>query len=135
MVTLMILKSNCPEELFQICYSFITEQGQASVNDGSDTCVYRSKDGLMCGVGCLLRDEVSLHVGDLEAGVDDMISELEDVFDIGTARDHMDLLDALQDMHDTAHRLATLKVGRKFLPDFQYRMTKYGKEQGYDLPS
>lgn len=109
------------QEAFDKAYRHLLTQMKAA-NDGSEfpTCLYRAKDGLMCGVGCMIPDEQydlgleGLAVRDVQALVPSLkglsIGLLEDtqyVHDGLEPRDWAKNLAAVARLHGlTAPRLA-----------------------------
>jgi hypothetical protein len=83
------------QEIFDTVVTHLRTQKAKSI-DG-DFCVYRSPTGLKCAVGCLIPDDV-YHV-DMEGEcASTMIAARSN--ELGHLRDHQELLDRLQLVHD-----------------------------------
>jgi hypothetical protein len=87
------------QEIFNFVVKHLIEQGRPSV-DGRGNCVYRSPEGSMCAVGCLIPDEIY-----------DESMESQSIYDLVTIQnrnfpdyiaDQISILDRLQTCHDFA---------------------------------
>lgn len=90
------LKEMSSQEVFNIVYKHLLQQGRQSFDPTIALCAYRSKDGLSCAVGCLLTDEE--YISKMEGK---NISYLmnNNLFP-GRLIPHIDLLSDLQEIHD-----------------------------------
>lgn len=93
------------QEIFDKVVNHMRKQGHPSIESG--TCAYRTEDGSMCAVGCLITDEVYAVYGSKIEGhgvINSLVLEALDisgidVFKAGTGI--FGLLSCLQDAHDS----------------------------------
>lgn len=93
------------QDIFNRVVEHLIQQGERS-NNGSGSCMYRGPNGLMCAVGCLLKDEhVSPAINKLP--VDDSRVK-EALRKSGVPDGHAWMLRRLQAIHDACepHRWA-----------------------------
>ena len=85
------------QELFDTVAGHLLRQAKKSMD--SKRCLYRSKDGLKCAVGCLLTDAV---YSEFMEGTN--VRDIVDVLNASVGRDltpeELDLLSGLQGVHD-----------------------------------
>lgn len=85
------------QEVFDIVVNHLFTQGRPARQDDG-RCRYRMKSGLRCAVGALIPDE--LYKEEFEgAGAYRLIGNLY-ALEIADWREHKDLLDLLQNIHD-----------------------------------
>lgn len=95
------------QEIFDKVVNHIRKQGHPAVENG--TCAYRTEDGSMCAVGCLITDEVySVYGSKIEGydvGTSLVLEALDksgiDVLKAGTGTGIFGLLRCLQAAHDS----------------------------------
>ena len=80
------------QEAFDKMVAHLRKQGQKAYEKGS--CRYRTKDGLMCAVGCLIAD-ADYRPGMEDMGVEAMMSAYDIRFGVNE-----NLLAEMQDTHD-----------------------------------
>lgn len=87
----------------KVAKHFVTQVVQSELGDESDTCAYRSPEGLTCAAGCIIPDE---HYREEFEGTTWMcLTEAGNV-----PKEHRDLIQCLQGIHDDNIRLNALKV-------------------------
>lgn len=85
------------QEVFDLVVDHLFEQGRPARQDDG-RCRYRMGSGLRCAVGVLIPDE--LYKEEFEgAGACRLVDRLY-AFEIADWREHKDLLDLLQNIHD-----------------------------------
>ena len=92
------------QEAFTYMVNHLRKQGKCSIGklQGHSTCLYRHPDGMMCAVGCLIKDQ-HYHRG-LEEHGPTHESVFNALFESGWDVDEMlDLLDDMQGLHDNVH--------------------------------
>lgn len=83
------------------------KQGVAAIDPEGGNCAYRTKDGLMCAVGCLLDDDA--YEQRFEGhGLAGLFNEFDEEELPSLFRDHYDLLSQLQTVHD--HEMPRYKL-------------------------
>lgn len=92
------------QDLFDKVADHLLTQGARSINlidvSGDMGCAYRGEDGLKCAIGALIPDEFySRHIEGKGVG-SFAVKEVLLRCGVGTDRSTLDLLKALQDMHD-----------------------------------
>lgn len=88
------------QEVFDKVANHLRKQGRQSISADGE-CVYRSKNGLKCAVGCLIPDENYnryMEGRTVRELVKDSSDCPRDCLDLFTT--HLDLLEDLQQVHD-----------------------------------
>lgn len=85
------------QEIFDTVVTHLYTQGKQAV-DGENGCRYRTASGLKCAVGCLIPDD-QYHPS-MEGTPVDLLGLLLPAY----LCSHVNLLDALQTVHDTTSR-------------------------------
>lgn len=92
-ITLATLAQATKQQIFDQVARHLLKQGERAVDTGG-RCMYRSACGLMCAAGCLISDE------EYTPGIDKHGSWSSVVMSGFVGEDHIDLIGALQRMHD-----------------------------------
>lgn len=114
----MDFDKNSAQSIFDKVVNHLAEQGRRSESLGD--CKYRSKEGLMCAVGCLISDEEYDIRMDQPEGLyqGTTVADLYNRFDCCRWFDaHFDLLHALQNAHDGCHTPEALDAQLKTIAD------------------
>src|ERR1700741_935723 len=82
--------------IFDKVFSHLLKQNARSTAVGGGSCCYRSYQGLMCAVGCLISD--SEYCSEMEGESATML--LENFPQVQHLAPHVNLLQALQRVHD-----------------------------------
>lgn len=115
-----------PQEIFDKVYLHCMKQGKPALN-GTD-CMYETKDGLQCAIGCLIEDK-DLRLEMNNAGA---ICEMdEETFKLLPSyfSENFDLLDDLQSAHDSTYIL-----GEPFKEGFYLRAVKIANDHNLSVP-
>jgi len=90
-----------PQNIFDTVATHLFTQGHRAFDDGLNQCAYKTPDGSMCAVGCLIRDYYKPEMDKNAYGTDIRTvyglfkSDLPDWIE-----NNLKLLGALQDVHD-----------------------------------
>lgn len=92
------------QEIFNIVALHLFNQQAGSFDENYEHCLYRNDDGLKCAIGCLIPDEK--YSEDMEGDSSENIPffTVEDLLTfpfMEPYKGHSDLLNALQDAHDS----------------------------------
>lgn len=88
-----------PQSIFDHVTKHLFKQGVAAIEPQAGNCAYRTSDGLMCAVGCLLDDET--YEKRFEGySLGSMFDEYEPQTLPVLFREHYSMLSALQVVHD-----------------------------------
>lgn len=96
-ITLATLAQATEQEIFDQVARHLVKQGVRAYSGGS--CKYRSADGLMCAVGCLMSDEEYDEKYDLTGGWYGVTEKYSS--EVPSA--HLEFLADLQQLHDALH--------------------------------
>jgi|ERR1051325_540693 hypothetical protein len=96
-ITTHNLAEATPQQVFdQIATHLLTQKKKSTrKREASDQCVYHTKRGKMCAVGCLIPKEE--YESEMEGWA---WSDLVGIFDFSDA--HVELIQGLQHIHDTS---------------------------------
>lgn len=108
------------QETFDKVVKHLRQQGIKATNS-LGICLYRTKDGLMCGVGCLIEDEEYDPL--MEGSLPSVVAEKSQLFkkDYG---DHLEFLQILQSVHDDTA-----------VDKWEERLQEIATEYGLSFPS
>ena len=90
-----------PQEIFDTVATHLFTQGHRAFDDNLNQCAYRTQDGSMCAVGCLIQDyykpsmDTNAYGTDIRTVYSLYKSDLPDWIE-----SNMNLLVSLQDVHD-----------------------------------
>lgn len=95
MITLKNINEATLQDIFDQSSNHLLKQNKKAREEYSTTCRYRTNDGLMCAVGCLISDDE--YDPSIEGrGVHDLIS----TYEIDVHGSVSSLLSRLQEIHD-----------------------------------
>lgn len=99
-------------EVFDTVRQHLMAQGAQSVGDysGTEVCLYRNRDGLMCAVGVLIPDS------EYRASFENVSASSLDIFDLYNE----ELISELQRIHDSVQ-----------VENWEDRLARMAKEYGY----
>lgn len=95
MITLKTLHTATAQEVFDQAVNHLRVQGKRSALDPlvlSESCLYRSEDGLKCAAGCFIADDEYEPEMEGKSWIHEMFPEA-----------HRDLIQSLQTIHDHNH--------------------------------
>jgi hypothetical protein len=97
MITLATLPQATAQEVFDQVAIHLLTQGEKAVKDG--TCLYRTESGLKCAAGALMSDEeyAALPENDRKSSWRNLVYATLAPFE------HVDLINSLQHIHDSAN--------------------------------
>lgn len=93
-ITLATLNDASLQEIFDQCKDHLLKQGRRADNFIGQ-CMYRSKEGLKCAIGCFISDEE--YQPEMESNSIEILCSL---FCLNISLTRQQLLDALQQTHD-----------------------------------
>jgi hypothetical protein len=83
------------QQIFNRVAKHLLEQNEKSFDPETDSCVYRSPDGLMCAAGCLIPPHVLVPENVYFEQLPSAVHE-----ESGVAQQSLDLVGRLQNVHD-----------------------------------
>lgn len=98
MITLKNINEATLQDIFDQASNHLLKQNKKAREEYSTTCRYRTNDGLMCAVGCLISDDEYSH--SFEGKSLQQLDEVNWERDLALDNDVIDLLDAMQEIHD-----------------------------------
>ena len=88
-----------PQEVFETVANHLFTQGQQAKNDVGH-CMYRGIGGTKCAVGILISDADYEYDMDMGFSSEDLVAEFQSCPSISLMKEHIQLLSALQVVHD-----------------------------------
>lgn len=105
------------QDLFDRVATHLLRQGKRSMSSNGIECAYRGQNGLSCAVGCLIPDD-AYHQG-LE-GLTATAKSIQDGLPFSV---NVDLLQRLQDVHDTTEPPVWRNRLRDLAQDYDLKVT------------
>jgi hypothetical protein len=106
-----------PQEIFDTVATHLFTQGHRAYDNNLEQCAYKTPDGSMCAVGCLIQDYYKPEMDSNAYG-----SDIQTVYGVfkndlpNWVKDSLGLLTSLQDVHDADcswNSVDTLKAALK----------------------
>ena len=99
------MKTITNEELFNRVRTHLLTQAKKSIDPATDNCLYRGPDGTKCAVGILISDKYySEYLENIGIGIGraggKVVEAVSNSLGVKLTIDNIELLDALQDVHD-----------------------------------
>ena len=126
------------QDIFDTVATHLFTQGHRAFDDGLNQCAYKTQDGSMCAVGCLIQDyykpemDRNAYGSDIRTVYGLFKSDLPDWIE-----NNMKLLVALQDVHDVDYNwnsvnnlkdaLITVAIGNVLNYDILNKFERFGE--------
>ena len=93
------------QEIFDRVVQHLRQQGRPALNTKGSCSMYRADNGLMCAVGCLIKEEFYTEELEFhEASEPTVVEAINNSLGCTLSEEQLDLLSSLQNLHDDTTR-------------------------------